>query len=94
MVNFQYLAGHIENSPENMMWWIQHPRAHDERTAMPDMGVTERDSRDIVACLIHASLIGQWSLVMVDSRRSTCVAPTRPETRDQRPETRDQRPTV
>jgi putative membrane protein len=46
-----YLAGHIANSPENMMRWIQHPRAHDPLTAMPEMAVTERDSRDIAAYL-------------------------------------------
>lgn len=46
-----YLAGHIPNSPENMMRWIQHPRGHDEKTAMPEMGVTDSDSRDIVAYL-------------------------------------------
>jgi cytochrome c len=46
-----YLAGHIENTPENMMRWIQHPHAFDARTAMPEMGVTEPDSRDIVAYL-------------------------------------------
>ena len=46
-----YLAGHIENSPQNMMRWIQHPRAHDQQTAMPEMGVTDQDSRDITAYL-------------------------------------------
>ena len=46
-----YLAGHIENSPENMRRWIEHPRAHDAKSAMPEMGVTARDSRDIVAYL-------------------------------------------
>ncbi len=46
-----YLAGHIENTPENMMRWIRHPHAFDEKTAMPEMGVTEKDSRDIVAYL-------------------------------------------
>lgn len=46
-----YLAGHVENTPENMMRWIRHPHAFDERTAMPEMGVTDKDSRDIVAYL-------------------------------------------
>ena len=46
-----YLAGHIENSPENMMRWIQYPRAHDPLTVMPEMGVTQQDSRDITAYL-------------------------------------------
>jgi putative membrane protein len=46
-----YLAGHIENTPENMMRWIRSPHAFDRKTVMPDMGVTERDSRDITAYL-------------------------------------------
>ena len=46
-----YLAGHIENTPENMMRWIRNPHAFDQKTAMPEMGVTERDSRDITAYL-------------------------------------------
>ena len=46
-----YLAGHIQNTPENMRRWIQHPHAFDEKTAMPEMGVTERDSRDLTAFL-------------------------------------------
>ena len=46
-----YLAGRIENTPENMMRWISHPHSIDEKTAMPETGVTERDGRDIVAYL-------------------------------------------
>jgi cytochrome c2 len=46
-----YLAGRLENTPENMRRWIEHPHRFDERTAMPEMGVTEADSRDIVAYL-------------------------------------------
>ena len=46
-----YLAGHIENTPGNMMRWIRSPHAYDRQTAMPEMGVTERDSRDIAAYL-------------------------------------------
>lgn len=46
-----YLAGRIQNTPENMMNWIRNPRGVDEKTAMPATGVTIRDSRDIVAYL-------------------------------------------
>jgi cytochrome c2 len=46
-----YLAGRIQNTPENMMAWIRNPRAVDDKTAMPVTGVTARDSRDIVAYL-------------------------------------------
>ncbi len=46
-----YLAGRIENTPANMEQWIRNPKSVDEKTAMPITGVTERDSRDIVAYL-------------------------------------------
>ena len=46
-----YLAGRIQNTPENMMQWIRNPKSVDDKTAMPVTGVTERDSRDIVAYL-------------------------------------------
>jgi putative membrane protein len=46
-----YLAGRIENTPENMIRWIKHPRSVDDRTAMPETGVNDRDGRDIAAFL-------------------------------------------
>jgi putative membrane protein len=46
-----YLAGRIENTPENLVQWIKHPRSVDERTAMPETGVNARDGRDIAAYL-------------------------------------------
>jgi cytochrome c oxidase assembly factor CtaG/cytochrome c2 len=46
-----YLAGHVPNTPENMMRWIEDPPALDSRTVMPDMGISREDSRDIAAYL-------------------------------------------
>jgi cytochrome c2 len=46
-----YLAGRVENTPENLIRWIRFPRSVDEHTAMPETGVTERDGRDIAAYL-------------------------------------------
>ena len=46
-----YIAGELPNSPDNLMLWIQHPRQVEPHTAMPEMGVTEQDSRDIAAYL-------------------------------------------
>lgn len=45
------LAGKIENTPENLMRWIRFPHSINEKTAMPDMRVTEADGRDIAAYL-------------------------------------------
>lgn len=46
-----YIAGHLPNTPENLMRWIQHPRQVSEDTAMPDTGVTDEDARHIAAYL-------------------------------------------
>lgn len=46
-----HLAGHLPNTPENMMRWIRDPQGIAPGTAMPEMGVTEQDGRDIAAYL-------------------------------------------
>ena len=45
------LGGVIPNSPENMALWLRSPQALDPGTAMPDLGVTARDARDMAAYL-------------------------------------------
>jgi len=34
-----------------MMRWLQHPQQIDPKNAMPDMGVTDQDARDLAAFL-------------------------------------------
>lgn len=46
------LAGRIDNSPDNLARWVQHPHRIDPRTAMPEMGVGEGEARDIAAYLM------------------------------------------
>ncbi|HWR15930.1 MAG TPA: c-type cytochrome [Terriglobales bacterium] len=46
-----YIAGEVPNTPSNLMKWIQHPTSIEPKTAMPEMGVTDQDSRDIAAYL-------------------------------------------
>ncbi len=46
-----YLAGRLENNPENMMRWIRDPQGIQPGTAMPDLRVSEEDGRDIAAYL-------------------------------------------
>ena len=46
-----FLAGQLPSSPDNMRRWIQHPQAVERGTAMPNMGVTDDDARDITAYL-------------------------------------------
>jgi cytochrome c len=47
----EYIAGELPNTAPNMMRWIQHPHQVEPHTLMPEMGVTEQDSRDIAAYL-------------------------------------------
>ena len=47
----QYLGGHLTNTPDNMIKWIQHPQAIDPKNAMPDLGVTDQDAKDVAAFL-------------------------------------------
>jgi len=51
MASRQYIAGKFANNPETMIRWLQDPPAMDKETAMPAMGVTEADSRDMTAFL-------------------------------------------
>jgi cytochrome c len=45
------LGGVLRNSPENMALWLRSPRGVAPGTAMPDLGVTPRDARDMAAYL-------------------------------------------
>jgi cytochrome c2 len=46
-----YIAGVLPNAPENLVRWIENPKAVDSLTAMPVLGVSSADARDIAAYL-------------------------------------------
>jgi cytochrome c len=46
-----YLAGKIPNTRANLELWISHPQQYEPGTAMPEMGVTADDARQIAAYL-------------------------------------------
>lgn len=46
-----YIGGVLYNTPENMMRWIENPKAVDEKTVMPNLGVTHKDAADIAGYL-------------------------------------------
>jgi cytochrome c len=46
-----YIGGVLPNAPDNMLRWLQNPRAVDPLTAMPNVGVTTSDARHIAAYL-------------------------------------------
>jgi cytochrome c2 len=46
-----YVAGVLPNEPGGLVRWIVDPPAHSPMTAMPDLGVTEAEARDMAAYL-------------------------------------------
>jgi cytochrome c2 len=47
-----YLGGRLTNTPDNLIRWIENPRAVDPQTAMPATGISQRDARDMAAYLL------------------------------------------
>lgn len=45
------LAGRLQNTPDVMIQWLQNPQAYDPQNAMPNLGVTPQDARDLTAFL-------------------------------------------
>lgn len=46
-----YIAGEVPNTPALLMQWIQSPQSIEPKTAMPTLGVTESQARDMAAYL-------------------------------------------
>jgi len=46
-----YIAGELPNSATNLERWIAHPQRIEPGTAMPDLGVSDKDAKDITAYL-------------------------------------------
>jgi cytochrome c2 len=46
-----YIAGVQRNTPQAMIAWLQNPQAIVPGNAMPNMGLSEPDARDITAYL-------------------------------------------
>jgi cytochrome c2 len=46
-----YIAGLLPNTPENLARWVQAPRSIEAGTAMPMLGLSNQEARDIAAYL-------------------------------------------
>ena len=46
-----YIAGKLPNRAENLIAWIQFPQTIEPGSAMPNLGVTETEARNIAAYL-------------------------------------------
>ena len=51
MASRAFIAGKIQNSPPNLEQWIVNPQSLDPNNAMPALGVTPADAKDIAAFL-------------------------------------------
>ena len=46
-----FIAGEIPNTPENLVKWIRSPQDVETRTAMPALGLSDAQARDVAAYL-------------------------------------------
>jgi cytochrome c2 len=46
-----HIAGRLPNTPDNLVLWLMNPPGIAPGTAMPDLGVVERDAWDMAAYL-------------------------------------------
>lgn len=46
-----YVAGVLQNRPDNLVAWIVSPQSFSPQTAMPNTGISEQEARDLAAYL-------------------------------------------
>lgn len=46
-----FIGGEVPNTPQNLVRWIRDPHAVEPRTAMPALGLTDQQARDVAAYL-------------------------------------------
>jgi cytochrome c1 len=45
------IAGELPNTPDNVVAWIRSPQSVEANTAMPNLGLTEQEARNVAAYL-------------------------------------------
>ena len=51
IANRMYVGGVVTNTPDNLIQWIVDPKSIDAKTAMPSVGLTQDQARDVAAYL-------------------------------------------
>jgi cytochrome c len=46
-----FIAGEIPNTPANLVRWVRSPQSVEPQTAMPELGLTDQQARDVAAYL-------------------------------------------
>ena len=52
MASRSYIAGVMDNTPDNMILWLRWPQGVLPMSGMPNLGMTETQARDIAAYLL------------------------------------------
>lgn len=55
MASQAYVAGVLPNTPRDLVRWLRNPPQVDPLTAMPNLGISEEQARDIAAYLYSKS---------------------------------------
>lgn len=46
-----FVAGELPNTPDNLIRWVRSPRSVQPKTAMPNLGLSDQQARDVAAYL-------------------------------------------
>lgn len=46
-----FIAGELPNTPENLVRWVRSPQSVEPQTAMPTLGLSDQQARDVAAYL-------------------------------------------
>jgi cytochrome c2 len=46
-----YIGGELPNTPSNLVQWLYDPGGVEKHTAMPTLGLTKKEARDVAAYL-------------------------------------------
>ena len=46
-----FIGGELPNTPENLVLWIRSPQSVEQHTAMPTLGLSDQQARDVAAYL-------------------------------------------
>jgi cytochrome c2 len=64
----RYISGKLPNEPQHLIRWIRFPQEIEPGTAMPNLGVSEQEARDISAYLYT---LGDESVTYESSARKS-----------------------
>jgi cytochrome c1 len=46
-----FIGGEVPNTPDNLVQWIRSPQSIEAGTAMPTLGLSDQQARDVAAYL-------------------------------------------